>query len=117
MSWVSWFCGLKGNGMFCEVDRTFLEDPFNSAGLQEVVPYFSHAMDIVLDLQDSNGGTALMHAVVAGHPAIVQRLLKAGASLGLRDANCWTALRIAEAKGHAECVRVIKEHVAAVAHV
>lgn len=39
--------------MFCEVDRSFLEDSFNSAGLNEVVPYFSRALDIILDLDDS----------------------------------------------------------------
>ena len=41
-----------------------------------------------VDLQDSSSGdTALMAAVVQGHPAIVRRLLQAGAQLGLR--NCF----------------------------
>lgn len=58
-SWVEWFCQLKDNGMFCEIDRAFLEDNFNSAGLEDVVPFFSRAMDIVLDLDD----TAVMEAM------------------------------------------------------
>ena len=49
-TWVSWFCSLKGNTFFCEVDRTFLEDPFNFAGLETLVPCFSEAMDIILDV-------------------------------------------------------------------
>ena len=53
MSWVEWFCQLKDNGMFCEVDRSFLEDRFNSAGLEDIVPYFSRAFDIILDLDDT----------------------------------------------------------------
>ena len=56
---MEWFCQLKDNGMFCEIDRAFLEDNFNSAGLEDVVPFFSRAMDIVLDLDD----TAVMEAM------------------------------------------------------
>ena len=69
-----------------------------------------------VDLQTSKKGTtALMHAAVHGHAAIVRRLLRAGADIKLRDADGRSALRFATEKGHAECVAAIKEHVAAAA--
>jgi len=53
-NWVKWFCSLKGNAMFCEVDRSFLEDQFNFAGLETLVPCFTDAMDIILDVIDTD---------------------------------------------------------------
>lgn len=56
-SWVAWFCSLKGNAMLCQVDRSYLEDSFNFAGLEELVPCFAQAMDIILDVQQDSGFT------------------------------------------------------------
>lgn len=58
-NWVRWFCSLKGNTMFCEVDRSFLEDPFNFADLETLVPCFSEAMDIILDVHDTESLDAM----------------------------------------------------------
>ncbi|KAL0237926.1 hypothetical protein GEMRC1_012400 [Eukaryota sp. GEM-RC1] len=51
-SWVSWFCGLRGNELFCEVDHSFITDDFNMMGLAAIVPNYRAALDIILDRLD-----------------------------------------------------------------
>jgi len=67
-----------------------------------------------LDQQDSFGLTALMLAARFNHPAVVLRLLRAGADMALRSDHK-TALQVAKESGHAECVEVFKTHLAEVA--
>jgi casein kinase II subunit beta len=53
-TWIQWFCGLKGNEFFCEVDEDFIADDFNLAGLSSQVPYYEYALSIMLDADSPN---------------------------------------------------------------
>jgi hypothetical protein len=43
------FCKLKGHEMFCEVERSYIEDGFNLYGLRACVSNFSDCLDLILD--------------------------------------------------------------------
>ncbi|XP_030372633.1 casein kinase II subunit beta-like [Scaptodrosophila lebanonensis] len=51
VSWMSWFCGIRGNEFFCKIDEDYIEDKFNLIGLSEVVPNYREALGIILDLE------------------------------------------------------------------
>ena len=49
LSWIQWFCGLKGNEIFCEVEEDFIQDDFNLTGLRSLVQNYDYAIDLILD--------------------------------------------------------------------
>ncbi|KAJ3151619.1 casein kinase 2 regulatory subunit [Geranomyces michiganensis] len=49
ISWISWYCSLPGHEYFVEVPDDFVEDEFNLTGLQNPIPYYNEALDLILD--------------------------------------------------------------------
>ncbi|KAL0232412.1 hypothetical protein PCE1_002753 [Barthelona sp. PCE] len=47
--WIQWFCSLKGNEFFCEVDKAWIDDAFNLIGLAASMTNYSDVLKIILD--------------------------------------------------------------------
>lgn len=50
-SWITSFCTLVGHEYFAEVSEDFIEDDFNLTGLQNQVPMYKEALEMILDVE------------------------------------------------------------------
>jgi len=46
--WIPWFCGLKGNEFFAEVDEEYVRDNFNLYGLRGRFQFYDHALEMII---------------------------------------------------------------------
>ncbi|OAD05369.1 hypothetical protein MUCCIDRAFT_16468, partial [Mucor lusitanicus CBS 277.49] len=53
-SWISWFCSLSGHEYYVEVPEDFIDDDFNLTGLSSVVPYYTQALETILDMESQD---------------------------------------------------------------
>jgi len=54
ITWIEWFCHLKGNEFFVEVDEDYIQDDFNLTGLSAQVPCYEDALNMILDFDDQD---------------------------------------------------------------
>ncbi|KAI8979445.1 casein kinase II regulatory subunit-domain-containing protein [Mycotypha africana] len=50
-TWISWFCSLSGHEYYVEVPEDYIDDEFNLQGLSTIVPYYTQALETILDLE------------------------------------------------------------------
>ena len=56
---------MRGNEFFCEIDEDYIQDDFNLCGLSNQVPYYDYALDLILDIESSNGEIVFLKEVNA----------------------------------------------------
>lgn len=76
-TWISWFCRLKGNEFYCEVDEDYIQDDFNLSGLSSIVPYYDYALDIILDVESREQLSEQQHELVDSAAEMLYGLIHA----------------------------------------
>jgi len=76
-SWISWFCRLKGNEFFCEVEEEYIQDDFNLTGLSSTVPNYEHALDLILDQESGDTLTEEQQTAVEASAVTLYGLIHA----------------------------------------
>lgn len=86
---VSWFCSLKGNEFFAEVEEDFIQDDFNLTGLSAQVPHYEFALDTILDVESpATAGFSEEQQVSPCHPQQAAACMSA-----LAVGSCHTRMR------------------------
>eukprot|EP00440_Ansanella_granifera_P010899 gb/GFBE01011822.1/.p1 GENE.gb/GFBE01011822.1/~~gb/GFBE01011822.1/.p1 ORF type:complete len:275 (+),score=48.94 gb/GFBE01011822.1/:1-825(+) len=67
ITWIEWFCHLKGHEFYVEVDEDYIQDDFNLTGLSAQVPCYEDALNMILDFDDQDD-----HRVPDDHQPIVE---------------------------------------------
>merc|ERR1719171_523016 len=49
--WIPWYCGLKGNDFFAEIEEEYIRDNFNLYGLRGRFQYYDHALEMTLSTE------------------------------------------------------------------
>ncbi|XP_061717566.1 casein kinase II subunit beta-like [Cydia pomonella] len=78
-SWIAWFCSLRGNEFFCEVEEEYIKDKFNLMGLNELVPQYRLALEMILnhELENDLGANANQLAFVEKASEVLYGLIHA----------------------------------------
>lgn len=76
-SWISLFCGMRGNQFLCEIEEDYIQDDFNLCGLQAEVPNYEYALDMILDNESLSDEIGEEHVEIESDAELLYGLIHA----------------------------------------